>query len=45
MVSLVHFALSNILVVSTLGALLVIVPIIGIMIVNDPDTFDKNKPS
>lgn len=43
MVSLVHFLLSNILVVATLGALLILIPIMGIMIVNDPDSFGKPK--
>lgn len=34
-VKLVHFAMQNILVVGSIGALLVIIPLIGIMIVHE----------
>lgn len=47
MVSLVHFLLGNLLIVASLGTIVVIIPIMGIMIVNDPDSFggpkDKEK--
>lgn len=35
MVRIVHFLLSNIMVVSAIGALLVVAPLIGIMVVHE----------